>query len=217
MLLKGIWDSNEYPACFIQAARTLRGVRAMIALDAIFDGWAGALRILVSVPILYVSVILFVRLTGKRATSQMNNFDWIVTVAIGSIIGSGALLDDTSIVDTLLAIGLFLLLQWLLTRGVLESALLRRAVKAEPRLLVHKGRWLEKALTAERIAKAEVMSAIRAHGLTSLDEVQWVILETNAKFSVIPRDGRDFTDVEMQGVLGFPPPKTRAAASPGRD
>ena len=43
---------------------------------ALFDGWEGILKILIAAPIMYISVVVAIRIIGKRSTSQMNNFDW---------------------------------------------------------------------------------------------------------------------------------------------
>lgn len=145
------------------------------------------LRILVSAPILYLAIIGFVRLVGKRATSQMNNFDWIVTVALGSLTASGILLKDVSILETLFAIGLLLGLQYCLTALAVRSKVVDNAIKAEPRLLVDNGAFLSRAMRKERVTEQEILSALREHGVKSMDEVRWVILESDASFSVIPK------------------------------
>ena len=60
-------------------------------ISAIFyDGWKDLVRIVLAAPAIYFTIIVFIRLAGKRSTSQMNNFDWVVTVALGSIAGAGS-------------------------------------------------------------------------------------------------------------------------------
>jgi uncharacterized membrane protein YcaP (DUF421 family) len=48
-----------------------------------YDGMGDLLRTVFSAAIMYSAVVLAVRIFGKRSASQMNNVDWIVTVAIG--------------------------------------------------------------------------------------------------------------------------------------
>jgi len=145
-------------------------------------------RIIAATPILYCTLILFVRLSGKRSTSDMNNFDWIVTVAMGSIIGSGILVKEVGLAEALVAIALLLLLQYGATRAMLDSATARRLIKAEPRLLVSRGQYLPAAMRKERITEGEVLAAIRESGMFDLNQVRAVVLESDATLSVIPRD-----------------------------
>jgi uncharacterized membrane protein YcaP (DUF421 family) len=62
--------------------------------------------------------------SGKRSTSQTNNFDWFVPVAIASLVGSGMILKDVGEIDAALAIGLLLCLQYALTWSFIRSELL---------------------------------------------------------------------------------------------
>jgi uncharacterized membrane protein YcaP (DUF421 family) len=155
-----------------------------ILLDQSTDLW----RVLISAPIMYLTIVLVIRLSGKRATSQMNNFDWIVTVAIGSLVGSGLVLKGVTVIESVAAISMLLILQWLLTKSVLHFTWISRLVKAEPVVLLENGKFHEKAMRRERVTKREVMSAIRQKGLVDPDQVQWAVLEPNASFSVIAKN-----------------------------
>lgn len=177
----------------------------------IFDGWNGPIRIGLSVPLVYFAVILAIRLSGKRSTSQMNNFDWVVTVAMGSIAGSGILLADVTVGEAILAIGLLLALQFVVTKLILLFPPVGRIFKTEPALLLHDGRLLEEALRRERVTPAEVRAAIREEGLTSLDEVRMVILENDATFSVIPMSETAADTSALTDVPGDLPPDPPAA------
>jgi len=153
----------------------------------LLDQQSDLVRVLISAPIMYLTIVLAIRLSGKRATSQMNNFDWIVTVAIGSLVGSGIVLKGVTVIESVAAIVMLLILQWILTKTVLHSKWLSKIVKAKPVVLLDRGVFLEEAMRRERVTKREVMSAIRQNGLVDPDQVQWVILETNASFSVIAK------------------------------
>lgn len=177
----------------------------MDLLSALFDGWTGIIKICIAAPVMYMFVVAAIRVVGKRSTSQMNNFDWIVTVAIGSLTASGIILDSVTVSEAFVAIALLLGAQYLLTKGFFASGRLTRLAKANPTLLVHDGQFIHKAMKKERIMDSEVMAALRENGLISVKEAKWVILETDATFSVIPKGDRDFSKAQFQGVSGFPP------------
>ena len=168
----------------------------------LFDDWASLVSILISAPLLYAAVIAMVRLSGKRSTSQMNNFDWIVTVAIGSLLASGIVVKDVALVDALAAIALLFALQYIVTRSVLDQRWLRRLVKARPALLLRNGEYVRENMRSERVTEGEVLAAVRGSGISSLEQVAAVVLETDAHLSVIPRDasggddGDCLTDVQ---------------------
>lgn len=165
-----------------------------VLASLVFDGWDNLERVLIATPILYMAVIAFVRLTGKRSTSQMNNFDWIVTVAIGSIIASPVLLKDVSIMEGVVAIGLLFGLQWILTNLIIRSKAVCSLVRASPSVLVYRGSYQQKEMKRSRVTESEIMSAIRENGHIHLSEIGLVVLESDAKLSVIGKDALDHGD-----------------------
>ena len=138
----------------------------------LFDGWEGIFKILIAAPIMYIAVIGAIRIIGKRSTSQMNNFDWIVTVAIGSLTGSGIILDSVTVLEALTAIACLLAAQYCLTKTILRFDAVADLVKASPALLVNEGQFVHEALQRERVTVSEVMAALREHGLISVEEAQ---------------------------------------------
>lgn len=173
--------------------------------EAILVGADGGkfFRTLVAAPLLYMVVVGFIRVSGKRSTSQMNNFDWIVTVAMGSLVASGIISENVGVLESMFAIALLLLAQYLLTWSVIRSDALATVVKASPRLLLFRGEILPDALRAERISRRELLSAIRDEGLPNLDDVTAVVLETDGTFSVIANINSDETMSMLQDVRGF--------------
>jgi len=169
-------------------------------LQVFIDGVNPLWNIFVSSVGLYFSLIIFIRISGKRSTSQMNNFDWLVTVALGSIVASGIVIENVSLSESLFAVVLLLMLQFFVTRTVFGSRLVSRIVKAEPRVLMKDGEFLREAMKAERVTEDEILSAVRSHGLLSLQEIQYVILETNASFSIISRDAAEAQETRHSSV-----------------
>ena len=152
----------------------------------------------------YFYVIAIVRLLGKRSTSQLNNFDWIINIAVGSLAASGILLKDIGIFDAAVAIAVLGILQWLTTWTVLRYKIASRIVKAEPTLLTHKGKFLRKAMRKSRISEAEIYSALRAHGMFDLADASWVVLETNGELTVIPKHEKAFDQVATMRSVRAP-------------
>jgi uncharacterized membrane protein YcaP (DUF421 family) len=144
------------------------------------------LRAAVAVPVIYIVLIGLIRLSGKRTTSQMNNFDWIVTVAMGSLVAAGITSSSASVLQVLLAIALLIGLQFAITWLVLRSDTVRQWVKPHPRLLFYEGEFLWRDMRAERVSEVEVLAAIRASGHHQLEDVGAVVLETDATLSVLP-------------------------------
>ena len=57
--------------------------------------------------------------------------------------------------------------------------------------MLYEGVLLGAEMAHERVTRAEVISALRAAGLSRLSDARCVVLETNGQVSVIPRGGPD--------------------------
>ena len=152
--------------------------------------------------VFFVFVVALVRIAGKRTTAQMNNFDWIITVAIGSLASSGILLRNVSISDGMVAIAILAMCQWVTTWAVMRFEWFAKIVKAKPRLLTNRGEWLDEAMRKERVSKEEIYAKLRGEGYVRPEDANWVILETDGQLSVIPDRDIELSNVELMSTVG---------------
>lgn len=156
-----------------------------------FDGWAGPARTAVIGVLAYVLLIVFLRLAGKRTLSKMNAFDFIVTVALGSMLATILLSKEISLVQGGIALALLIFLQFLVTWTSVRLSWVRKLVTGEPTLLLFRGQLLHEAMRRTRVTEDEVRTAVRAAGLHDNSEVEAVVMETDASFSVLERRADD--------------------------
>lgn len=167
-----------------------------------FSSWESLGRIFVVGILAYAGLVLLLRVSGKRTLSKMNAFDFVVTVALGSTLATILLSKDTSLADGMVALALLICLQYIVAWTTVRSQWVERVVKSEPALLVHRGRILESALRRERVTQEEVLSAIRAQGMSALADVAAVVLETDGTFSVLHGPEKEQDATSLAGVKG---------------
>ncbi|WP_299445132.1 DUF421 domain-containing protein [uncultured Phycicoccus sp.] len=153
-----------------------------------FDQWSDLVRVLVVGSTAYAALVLILRLSGKRTLAKLNAFDLVVTVALGSTLATVLLSSDISVSEGVAAMGLLVLLQFVVALLSSRSRGARRAVKSSPTLLVHRGRLLEDRLSECRVTAGEVRQATRSAGIGGFDLVEAVVLETDGSLSVVPRE-----------------------------
>ncbi|GAB3484885.1 DUF421 domain-containing protein [Azotobacter salinestris] len=154
-----------------------------------FEDWFGLLRILIVGVLAYIALVCLLRLSGKRTLSKMNAFDLVVTVALGSTLATVLLNRSIALAEGALAFALLTGLQFAITWSSVRARWVRRIVKAEPQLLLHDGQFLKGALRRTRVTEEEILAAVRGAGMSGLEDVRAVVLETDGSFSVI-RQGK---------------------------
>ena len=144
-------------------------------------------RIVLTSAMIYVLIVLVTKVSGKRSTSQLNNFDWIVTVMIGSLGASTILLKDIPLIEGVSAILVLYLLQFLVTKYASISPQFSSVMLSDPRIVFYQGQFLPEAMRAERLTRQEIECAMRTEGINSFDDVEAIVFESDAKLSVIPK------------------------------
>jgi uncharacterized membrane protein YcaP (DUF421 family) len=150
-----------------------------------FDSWSDIVRVLAVGAAAYVTLIVVLRVTGKRTLSKLNAFDWVVSVALGSTLATILLSSDVSWAEGATALVLLACLQFAVAWTTTHLPGGRSVVTARPTLLLEDGEMLPEALRQQRVTEAEIRQAIRATGSGDLGDVAAVVLETDGSLSVI--------------------------------
>ncbi|SDM76136.1 DUF421 domain-containing protein [Sediminibacillus halophilus] len=167
--------------------------------------WPSIGRVVLIGILAYISLIVLLRITGKRTLTKLNAFDLVVTVAIGSTLATILLNQKVSIFQGVTALATLVFLQFIFAWSSIRSAFINRLIKAEPKLLFYQGRFFEQEMEKERIQRIEVFQAVRNQGLASMDMVEAVILETDGSMSILKKTRNDSHDT-LENVKGFDSP-----------
>jgi uncharacterized membrane protein YcaP (DUF421 family) len=161
----------------------VNAVAPFAAVDWLGSSWSDVGTVIVSAVLVLLTVIALIRLTGLRALSKMSAFDFTVTVAIGSILGS-SVASTTPVLDAGVAVASLLGLQWSIAQ-FRRWRVGARIVDNEPLLLMRDGRYIDTALASSRVTVNDVRAKLRQANVANLDEVRVVVLETTGDISVI--------------------------------
>ncbi|MEH6682369.1 MAG: YetF domain-containing protein [Sediminicola sp.] len=166
-----------------------------------FDNWESIVRTICLTILGYCAMVVLLRVSGKRTLSKMNAFDFIVTIALGSSLSSVSLNKDISLADGVTAFILLMACQFVLTWLSVRVKAIKNLITSSPTLIFYKGNFLEKVLKKERITVDEIYSASRKQGISTLDDIDMIILETTGDITLIQDkiSGRKTTykDVKM--------------------
>lgn len=167
-------------------------------LEELGSTWVAVLTVIASLAVVYAAVVVATRLAGPRSLAQMSAFDFVATVAVGSMVASVGL-GSVPLVDGLAAVGLLFALQFGVAT-VRRSTRWRRFVDNEPLLLVRDGEVYEDHLAEARVTHADLRSHLRRSNVDDVADVRAVVLETTGDVSVLFGSG-DIGPL-LQGVRG---------------
>ena len=129
----------------------------------------------------------------------MTNFDFVMTVAMGSLLaGASQSSEWTGLLQTLTAMASLFAVQYLVALLRQRSTTLDELVQNRPVILMKNGVILHDALKETRVRKEDLIAKLREANALDLSRVQAVILETTGDISVL--HGAACDEMLTQGV-----------------
>ena len=146
-----------------------------------------AWNIVLRTMIIYVTLLVGLRLAGKREIGQMNIFDLVVLLLIANAVQNAMVGPDTSVVGGILAAVVLLVMNVIVARLRLQWPWLRKLVEGSPTVLISHGELIAAHLRREGIDQEVLEAALREHGVAKVNEVELAVLEIDGSISVIPQ------------------------------
>lgn len=134
-------------------------------------------------------ILALARIVGLRSFSKMTAFDFVATVAIGSLLANAAIATTwAEFAQPTCAVLAILAVQSLLAFSRQRSGLVRRALGNSPRLLMRAGEFDHAALRQTRVSEADVIAKLREANALDRSKVHAVVLESTGDISVLHGD-----------------------------
>jgi len=134
-------------------------------------------------------VVVLVRINGLRSFSKMTNFDFVMTVAVGSLLaGASQSTNWGAFAQTVSAMAALFAVQYATARLRKVSSTFEMLMHNQPVVLMRDGEILDEALSATRVAKNDLIAKLREANVLDFSDVRAVILETTGDISVLHGD-----------------------------
>ncbi|MEU1600104.1 YetF domain-containing protein [Streptomyces sp. NPDC005708] len=143
--------------------------------------------VVISTTIMYAIFVVSIRVIGQRTLTSLSITDMAAIVTFGAVIGRTVLLLTPTLGRGVVALLTLFLLQRLTTL-VKRSPWISRLLDRKPVLVVVNGVIKYDELRRARITLDELRQCLRQAGISQLNQVGHVILETTGQISVTRRD-----------------------------
>ena len=137
--------------------------------------------------IIYTLLLCIMRFMGKRQLGELEITELVTTLLISEI--ASLPLQDPSIpvICAVIPLVTIITLEIALSVILLKCPKLKNLASARPSVLIRHGKPDQKEMRRIRISVDELISEVRQAGFSSLEEVDYAILEQNGKISILPR------------------------------
>lgn len=139
--------------------------------------------------ILILIILFFItKMMGKKQISELNFFDYVVGITIGSIAADISLDIEKDMLAGIAALFIYGFISYIISFVSIKSILARRFFIGVPTVLVEKGKIIESGLKKSKIDVNDLLMEARENGYFNLDEIDYALMEVNGNISFLPKE-----------------------------
>ncbi len=141
--------------------------------------------------IILITLIVLMRLMGKRQIGEMQPFEFIVTLIIADL--ACVPMADVSIplVYGIVSIGCLFLLHQAFSILEQKGKFFKKIISGSPSVVINKDGVVIKELKKNNMSVDDLIESMRTSGYFSLDDLYYAIYESNGQLSAFENSGRE--------------------------
>ena len=143
--------------------------------------------------VLYIIVLIFMRLMGKREIGQLQPFELAIAIMIADLAAVPMAETGIPISNGIIPILGLLVMHLIISFLNLKSMKIREILCGKPAILIYRGKIDEKVLKKERFTLNELQERLRSSNVVNLGDVEYAILETSGQVTVIQKPDKRTT------------------------
>ncbi|KGP73839.1 DUF421 domain-containing protein [Pontibacillus yanchengensis] len=148
------------------------------------------IEVLVRILLTFIVLLILTRVMGRKQISQLTFFNYVTGISIGTIGGSLTIDENLEMVT-----GYTALIGWSALTVIaglisINSKSVRDIMDGQPVVVIKQGKIMDDALKRLRMDLDEVVLLLRNKDVFSIQDVDYAIMETNGKLSVLKKEGK---------------------------
>ena len=132
----------------------------------------------------YLCLVVFLRIFGKRELAQLNPFDLVVLLSLANTVQNAMIGDDNSVTGGVVGAFALLAINWLLMWVLYRAPKVTAVLEGQPSTLIRDGMVDETELKKQSLNHEELISVLNKNGFNDPRDVQTCVLEPNGTFYV---------------------------------
>lgn len=150
--------------------------------------------------LLYATVIVSLRIMGKRQLGELQPSELVVAIMISDLAAVPMQAIDIPIITGIIPVLTLIFAEVTMSYLSLKSKTVRKFLSGEPSIVVYNGHINEKELSRLRFNVDDLLEELRLNNCHDISDVAVAVIETSGKLSVIPKDDARGVTVEDMKV-----------------
>lgn len=140
--------------------------------------------------ILFCTVIISLRLMGKRQIGQLQPYELVIIIMLSELAAIPMQNVSIPLLSGFIPILILLISAIALSYLSLKSERFRQILCGTPSILIEKGKIVESEMARQRYNINDLLEQLRINNVPDISDVEFAILETSGNISIIPKSNR---------------------------
>lgn len=150
--------------------------------------------------LLYIVIILAIRIMGKRQIGELQTSELVVTLLISDIAAIPMQDTEQSLLSGIVPILILIVCEIIISVLMLKRAGFRRIICGKPIIIISDGKIIQSEMQRLRMSTEDLSEELRQQGIFNIEDVDFAIVETNGKLSVLKKPNKDIPTAEDLGI-----------------
>lgn len=137
--------------------------------------------------ILYILIVLIMRIMGKKQIGELQPTELVFALIIADLAAVPMENLNVPILYGIIPVFTLFIIEEFLSFIALKSDKARGVIYGKPSILIEHGKILENEMRKQQFNINDLLEQLRIKGHTSVEDVEFAILETNGQLSTIPK------------------------------
>lgn len=151
--------------------------------------------------LLYILIIFALKVMGKRQISDLQTSELVVTLLISNIAAIPMQNTGQPLVSGVVPIVVLIFLEVAISMFMLKSSKFRKLICGSPVVIINNGKIQQRELKALRMTIDDLLEELRQLDIFAIEDVQFAVVETNGKVSVLKKSDKEPPDASTLGVV----------------
>lgn len=148
------------------------------------EEWSFLLEIALRTIIMFITIIIGLRVLGKRGVKQLSLFELVVIIGLGSAAGDPMFYREVGIVSSILVFVLIILMYTMVTYLIGKSKKFETLLEGRSICLIENGEFSIDNFKKENLGSDEFFAELRLKGISQLGQIDQAIEEVSGEISV---------------------------------
>ena len=135
----------------------------------------------------YFVVAISYKIMGKRELGELGVFDFIISMLISQLVAICIENYKDSILFTLVPIIILVLFQIVFAKITIKSDKFKQILDGKESVIINKGKLNFNEMVKQRYSLNDLLLQLRDKSISTIEDVEYAILETNGKLSVFEK------------------------------